>query len=423
MSADTPRPRPRRGPERDPDFLRLWVGQSVSELGSAVTGLAFPFVAIALGAGAAEMGYLRALQMAPFLLLALFAGVWVDRVRKRPLLIAADVVRFLLLAAVPAGWALGLLAMGHLYVIALAAGVATVVFDVAYQSYLPSLVARAELVAANARLEVTRSLAGLVGPSLGGFLVARLGAALALGADALSYAVSFLSLAAIRRAEPQPERAAGEGSVLREIGEGLRTVTGNPVLRAIAGCTATSNFFASGIDALYVLYATSTLGLGPEAVGAVQSAFAVGAVAGAFASGPASRRFGLGRTIAGSALLIGIGALALPLAGGPTWTVLAVLALGNAMTGFAIPVYNVNQVSLRQAITPDRLLGRMTASMRFIVWGTMPLGALAGGFLGTALGLRPAVAVLAFGVLLAFVWVRFSPVWTLSGEPQVSEAA
>lgn len=399
--------------------MKVWAGQTISELGSSITGFALPFVAIGMGAGAAEMGLLGAFSMAPFLLVALFAGAWVDRMRRRRVMILADVGRFILLGLVPVGALTGWLSLPWLYAIALVVGVMTVFFDVAYQSYLPALVDRPNLVEANSKMEVTRSVSGLAGTPAGGYLVNLLGAPFALAADALSFAVSFISLAFVRRPEPDPEPKAADASIWRDIGEGLRTITGNRLLRSIAGCTGTSNLFSSAGGALYVLYATRELHFDALSLSFVSVLFPVGAILGSLAAGATAGRFGLGTTIVGSMFLSGLASFALPLAGGPFWLVYAVVGFGNALAGFLVPVYNINQVSLRQTITPDRLLGRMNASMRFIVWGTMPLGSLLGGALGAWFGLRPALWIAAAGGLASFLWVYFSPVRALREQPSL----
>jgi len=400
---------------RHRDFLLLWTGQTISVFGSQFTHLAVPLIAaMILKASPAQMGVLSAVVTAPFLLVGLFAGVWVDRWRRRPVLISGDVGRALVLSVIPIAHLAGALSMPLLYAVGFLTGVLTVFFDVAYQAYLPSLVDRAQLVEGNSKLEASRSTAQIAGPGLAGVVVQIISAPLAIVFDAISFLVSGLFIGLIRRSEPAPETA--RAPMLGEIREGLAVVFGNPMLRAIAGCTGTANFFASAGGALYILFVTRELGMKPAAIGAVFSLGSVGALAGVLLAGPLARRFGIGRVIVAAPLISGLGFVPVVLAT-PKLAV-PLLTLGALVSSFGYPLYNISQVSLRQALTPHRLQGRMNATMRFLVWGTMPLGALAGGALGQVLGLRPTIAIAAAGATLAFVWVWRSPVRVLRQIPE-----
>jgi MFS family permease len=403
---------------RNRDFLLLWGGQTVSQLGSAVTNVALPLAAVlVLRANAAQMGILGAVNMAPFLLVGLFAGVYADRVRRRPLLIAADIGRVVLMGAFPALYLLGRLTMVDLYAIAFLVGSMTVVFDVAYQSYLPAVVSREALVEGNSRLEVTRAVSFVAGPSLGGVLVQWLGAPLAILADALSYVVSVVSLLAIRGREPEPEPAS-HPTVWGQIGEGLRVVLGNRTLWSIAGCTSTSNFFGSISGAVYVLYVVRALHVSPALLGLIYGVGSVGGLLGALAARRLGLRIGTGATIIAGITVAGLGNLLVPLAPADLVVALPFLLAAQIVSGLGSVTYNIQQVSLRQAITPDRLLGRMNASMRFIVWGSIPLGSLVGGFLAQRIGLHPTLWLGAAGGLTAGLWIVLSPVRTLRSQPQ-----
>lgn len=403
---------------RQPDFLKLWAGQTVSQFGSQITLLALPLVAaLTLRATPARMGLLGAVEFAPFLVLGLFAGVWVDRLPRRQILIAADLGRAAALLIVPAAAWLGALRMELLYAVALATGCLTVFFDVAYQSFLPALVGRRELVEGNSKLEISRSAAQVAGPGVAGGLVQLVTAPLALLVDALSFLVSGLFLIAIRGREEAPAAPAERRSVRAEIAEGLGVVFGNPTLRAIAACTATLNLFSSISGAVFILYLTRELALGPGLLGLIFAASNIGVLLGAGAAGAVARRFGAGPTVIGAALLAGLGALPVPFAAGPLAVVVPVLIAAQTVMFVSGVVYNITQVSLRQAITPDRLLGRMNATMRFIVWGIMPLGMLIGGALGSTIGLRPTLIVGALGGLLAFLWPLRSPLRSLRAHP------
>ena len=388
--------------------MKLWAGETISVFGSQFTLLAMPLVAtLMLNVTAAEMGILNAMDTLPFLLVGLAAGVWVDRLRRRPVLIAADIGRALVLCWVPLAAWLGILSLEQLYLVGFLTGLCTVFFDVAYQAYLPALVDRRQLVEGNSKLEMSRSAATISGPAVAGVFIQVLSAPLAMALDAASFLWSAACVAAIRRPESAPESAHGR-SFWGGLREGLQVVFGDPRLRAIAGCTGSGNLFNSAIWALYVLFAVRELALDPARLGFIFSVGSAAALLGVLGAGWLSGRFGLGPTIVGSAFMFGLGGLPLVFANPDSATPL--LVLGWLIGSLANPVYNINQVSLRQAIVPDSLQGRMNATMRFLVWGTMPLGALLGGALGEAIGLRPAIAVFAAGELLSFLWLLPSPV-------------
>jgi predicted MFS family arabinose efflux permease len=393
----------RLGVLRDPAFRSFFVGQSVSFFGTQVTALALPLTAvIVLDATAAEMGLLTAIGFVPFLLVGLLAGVWVDRMRRRPILIATDLISAAAVAIVPAAAILGSLRIELLYAVAFILGFVGVIAPVAYQSFVPTLAGRDRLVEANARLEASNSVAAIVGPGLGGLLVQLLTAPVALIIDAISYLVSAGFLASIRVAEPPPIPDEERASIRGQIGEGLRLVGAMSVLRALVSCGSIHNFFSRMIDALFVLYMVDGLGLGPAGVGIVFAAGGPGALLGAFLVGRLGRTLGVGPTIAVTQLLTGVARLLIPLAGGPVWLAVTVLVASEFLLGLVRIVFNVTQVSLRVAITPDRMHGRVNATMRFVMWSVTPFGALAGGLLAaTALGLRGTIALAGVGVLAA----------------------
>ncbi len=409
---------------RNSEFLKLWVGQTISEFGSQITRLALPLTAVlVLNASSSQMGVLNALGVAPFILVGLFAGVWADRVRRRPILMTADLGRFLLLGSIPLAAVGGFLTIPYLYVVIFLVGVMGVFFDVSYQSFLPSLVGRNQLVEGNSKLEVSNSAAAILGPGLAGFLVQVLTAPVAIFFDALSFLISAWSLRLIHSQEDAPERLPGaQPNVIHEIREGLHVVLGNRLLWSIAGCTATANFFGSIWQAVFILYLTRELNVPPAVQGIIFAAGAPGALVAALFSARIAKRLGLGVTIM-IAILLGTAASLLVLLAHDSTLVSAIcLIAATFFASFGSVVYNVNQVSLRQAITPDRLLGRMNASMRFIVWGTIPLGSLIGGVLGDAIGLRPTIIL---GVVLGiapFLWILFSPVRRLKVIPPATEA-
>jgi MFS family permease len=417
-------PRMRLGLFGQSEFLKLFSAHTISRFGSEVSLLAIPLTAaLVLDASAAQMGLLAAFEFAPFLLLSLFAGVWVDRLRRRPIMIVADVGRAVLLGSIPVAAMLGVLRIEQLYVVGFCSGVFTVFFDVADQAYLPVVVSREHLVEGNSKLEVSRSVAQITGPGIAGALVQLVTAPIAVALDALSFLLSGVFLVVLRVREPVPTRNAAAGSsVLHEVGEGLGVVLGNPLLRSIAGCTGTSNLFSNAMNVVFILYATRQVQIEPALLGIIMAATGPGALLGSVLAGRLARWFGLGTTIVGSILIGAVFSLLIPLASGPLPVVAGLMMVAFFVGGFTSPVYNINQVSLRQVITPDHLQGRMNASMRFIVWGTIPIGALLGGFLGDAIGWWPTLLVTAAAQLLAPLWVFFSPVRTLREQPAAAPA-
>jgi MFS family permease len=400
---------------RHRDFLLLWAGETVSQVGIMVSHLALPLLAATtLGATPWEMGLLVAAERGAFLLIGLPAGVLLDRVRRRPVMIGANIARFLLIGSIPPAWALGVLTFGQLLVVALLAGIATVFFDVAYQSVLPAVVGRAGLVEGNAKLESTRAGAEAAGPALAGGLVQVAGAAVAVLLDAVGYLVSAAFLAGMRTRETVAARDPGR-SMRAEMAEGLRYVLGHPLLRPIVCCTGTANLFMGVLSAVSVLFLARELGQAPGVIGLVMAAGSAAGVVGAVTAGSWIRRLGQGRTLVVALLVTGPVALALPLTtpgAGLTW-----FALGMASVMYGGVVYNVAQVSFRQSVCPDRLLGRMNASIRFLVWGTIPIGGLLGGALGELVGLRATLLVTAIGLLLCPGWVLASPLRHLRDLP------
>lgn len=409
---------------RRPDFLKLWGGQSVSLLGSQVTVLALPLTAIyALHANALQVGLLGTAQWLPFLLIALPVGAWSDRHRRRPALIAADAGRAVLLGAVTGFAAGGILTMPILIAAAFCLGMLTVVFEVCYTSYLPALVPRGQLIPANSRLQASASAAQVGGPGVGGVLVQLLTAPLALVADAASFAISTASLAWITSREPTPTRADDEGGPLAQIRAGLAFTMGDRLLRALVGFSAISNLFDEWIFTLFTLFAARQLGLSAAAIGLILSAGGAGAIAGALLAGPATARLGTGRAILWSVATDTV-MLAIPFAPVSQAAAIPLLAMTYLVNGVGIALSSVVALSVRQAITPDHLLGRVNGSHRFVSYGVISLGALLGGTAGHVLGLRAGLATGAVGLLGTVAWVLASPLPRMRRMPQaVTEPA
>ncbi len=378
--------------------------------------LALPSTAILLlHVNAWQLGVIEALAYAAFPVLGLFAGVLADRLSRRRIMIVADLVRAVALGSIPLTAAHGSLTFMQLAIVALVTGIGSVFFDIGYQSYVPAVVARGELSRANARLEAMRSAAQIGGNGFAGLLISTLGAARAVGVDALSFVVSVASLIAIRSREaPLQGSSAGTSTFYGDLRRGISSVFGSPVLRTIAGCTATSNFGTSMLSAVFLIFAYRELHVSAVTLGFVLACANLGFIGAAFAT-RLTRRFGLGRTLVASMLVSGLAPLLLPLA--LHGAALPVLFVSELLQTCAVPIYNINQVSLRQTIVPQALQGRMNATMRTLVWGTMPFGALAGGVLGSALGIVPAICIAAAVTSCAFLWLLLGPVRRLQAFP------
>jgi len=432
MSLETPTPGQPSGSElaaaaphrrslwRHRDFLKLWSAQTISQFGDEITGLALPLVAIlTLGATPLEIGVLGTFQFLPFILLTLPAGVWVDRMRRRPILIAADIGRAVLLSSIPLAFVGGWLSMPQLYVVAFLVGCLEVFFDVAYQSYVPAVVERDQLQEGNAKLELSMSASSVIGPGLAGFLVEAVRAPFAILFDALSYIGAVVMLVFIRRPEmlevEAPAAGASRPSMRTEAAEGLRYVLGHPYLRNIAACTGTLNLFGNIGGVLLLFYIVQELGISAGTVGVIFAIANIGVLIGALSAERLAKRFGIGRTIVWSAFVSPF--MLIPIALAPADNPFPFLVAGGVIGAASAVIYNVNQVSLRQAITPERMQGRMNATMRFIVWGTIPVGSMVGGVLGVLIGPQATIWVGAIGSFLGFLPVFFSQVRTLQRIP------
>jgi Na+/melibiose symporter-like transporter len=324
--------------------------------------------------------------------------------------------------SIPAAALLDLLTIEHLYVTAFLVGFLTLVFDVAYRSYLPSLVSRERLIEGNSKLELSRSAAEIGGPGLAGALIQVATAPFAILVHAVSLLFSALFLGAIDASEAAAPARDPERRLWRDIADGLRLVFGHPMLRAIAGCAGTIGFFNAILETVLILYIVQELGLSPGVIGLIFAAGNVGFLLGALIPGRLTGWIGLGPALGLGLLVVGVGDLLVPLAAGPNVVVLIMLAIAQFLFGAGYLVFNINQVSLRQALTPDQLQGRMNATMSFMLYGVVPAGAILGGVLGTTVGLRPTLFLAALGEILAILWLILSPVWSLREHPQTADA-
>jgi MFS family permease len=398
------------------DFLKLWSAETFSVFGIQFSGLAIPWIAAkTLAADSFEMGILGALGTVPFLIFGLVIGVWADRSRRRPIMIISDAGRALFLVAIPLSLLLGGPNMMLLYAVSFSVGTLTVFDDVSSYAYLPSLVEQDQLVEANSRLETSRASAQVAGPSIAGILIQILTAPITIIVDVVGYLGSASFLAWIKKEESDIKRTDGR-SVAKDVKEGLAVVLSNRYLWSIAGSTGTSNFFSSAIGALFILFATKELGLGSFELGLVFTLGSVGALIGALMANRIAKRLGAGKTIVTSIFVAGISWIPVYFAN-PSFGI-PLLILSTFLASIGAVVYNVNQVSFRQAIVPLELQGRLNATMRFLVWGTIPLGSIIGGVLGGVIGLRTAIGISAVGGALAFIWVLISPIRRISEIPR-----
>ncbi len=406
---------------RHRNFLNLWSAETISRFGSEISGLAIPFVAITvLKASAFEVAALGALLFLPFLLFTLPAGVWIDRMARRPILIAADVVRALALATVPLAYALDALTMWQLYVVGFIHGIGTVFFDVSYQSYLPSLVRKEQLVDGNSKLTLSYAASQVAGPGVAGALIGLITAPAAVLVDAISFAVSALFLGRIRAEEVLPPRE--ERRAMRvELLEGLRFLWADRRIRAIATSTVLFNFFSNVTFSIFLVYAVRVLDLGAGTIGILFAIGSLGGVAGALLARRISGRIGIGPTIAlgglSSTMLILV-----PLA--PASNPIPFLLTAQLVMTFGVILFNVTSISFQQEVTPERMLGRLNASRRFLVWGVIPLGMLLGGALASTIGLRETLFVGAIGIAFASIPILVSPLRSLGpGQSPASASA
>ena len=404
------------------DFARLWAGETVSQVGSQVTLFALPLVAIlTLRATVLQVGVLNALRFVPVIVVALFAGVVLDRRRRRPVLIACSLVNAVLIGLVPLAAVTGKLSMGLLYVLAVLVGTLTVCFDVGALSYVPFLVGREHLTDANSKIQASTAFAGIAGPGLAGLLIGLVTAPITLTADAVSYLFSAAGLLSIRRPEPGPDPGQERLPLRRSVAEGFRAVYGTRLLRVLLTQSAVLNVGFGATSTIFTVYALRTLGLTPLKLGIVMGALQAGALLGSLSAARVKRALGLGRTLAVSVVFVSLSPILLLVPRGAGVAAIVMLAASWLGHGGGIAVWNVNTITLRQAVTPTRLLARMNATYRMLLFGALPAGSLVGGLLGSAAGLRAALIAAVVVLAAPVLWIFFSPVFRLTEMPPAPE--
>jgi MFS family permease len=411
------------------DYRRLWLAQTISQLGSQISYLALPLTAaVWLEATPTDMGLLVAMGSLPSLVVGIFAGALIDRRPRRPFLISSDLARAFLLALIPVAWLAGALNMPMLYVISFLSGACALFFDVAYQAFLPSVVARSELVGGNSGLELSRSAAEVAGPSIAGGLIHLLKAPMALAVDAASFLASAALIARIDVPELPFKSGAAGRSLMADALEGVREVARTPTVRSLAVAAAAIGLFNAMVESVATLYLIRVVGMEPGLLGAVFSAGGIGFVIGATLPERFINRYGIGPTMAFAIAVVGISDLALPLAGSDVMRVAAAVGIGQFFFGLGFTVYRVAQISVRQALVPEPLLGRVGATLNVLGWSTVPVGALIGGLLGQGIGLQPTLVAAALLEASIALWIWRSPLWRipaldmLAASPAIGDA-
>ena len=409
---------------KQPGFLSLWIGQSVSVVGSQITSLAFPVLAVTyLNANEFQMGLLNAADTSAFLVFGLLAGALVDRWIKRQVMLVADLIRMLAVAVIPLLWMLGVLNVYHLMIVGAVISVATVFFDVSYQSYIPILLPKEYIGIGNARLEISGQISGIAGPGIVGALLTFLKAPVLLVIDSVSFLVSAVSLWFIKDRE-QEKPKTDRKPIVHEIGEGLKFVWNQKLIRAISFTTSTSNMFGTVVATMFALYLLKPefLNLGTAGFGILMSIGSLGGLLGAALTPKLIKLVGEGPLIVLSVLVSEFVQFLIPLA----WYIphqysIILLAANSFFTSFLALTYNITQVTARQRLCPEHLLGRMNASIRFMVWGSIPIGALIAGILGTVFGVLSTIWIGVILGLFSSCFVLFSPLRTMRKMPDKAE--
>jgi MFS family permease len=404
---------------RNGAFVRLWSASTISYFGSFITRTALPFAAIlVLGAGPLEISALRSVEMVGWLVFGLFAGAWVDRLRRRPIMILADLGRASLLVSIPVAALAGVLSLPHLLIVAFLAAILTTFFDTASVAYLPTVIERSRLIVANSALTASASVAEFTGFGISGFLVQVLTAPIAIAIDAASFIASAVLLATIRRPEPPRPAAVDREPILEEVRAGWRVVVGSPILRAMAAAHSANHVLWGVFGTTYLLFATRELGLGPAAIGIITALGGAGSFVGAAVAGRLATRLGIGRSMVLGLLGLSLGSALIPLA--PSGAILlgAVFLIAQQVIGdSAGTVYGILETSLTQSIVDGRVLGRVNATVEMFTTLLALVGSIGGGIVAEVFGLRAAMAVGVLGGATAVAFIWFSPIRTMRTTP------
>jgi len=400
-----------RGLWRDRDFVRFWISRTVSNFGTLMGALQFVAVLV-LNATPFQMGILSALGVAPSILIGFFAGVIADRIRRRPIMIASELGRFALLASIPVAYLIGQLGMEQLYAVAFFNGVLTTFFDVANRSYLPTLVRRSDLVDANSRLTASESFAEVTAFSVGGWIAQLANSVVVAAIGGLTFLVSAFSLAFIRKQEPEAETSEDDSNFAREILDGLGVVWNDRILRALAVATAAENWAAGMMSAVVLVFGVRELGFGPGMLGTIFAVGGISSIIGSIYAGRAAHRFGFGTALVGGYTVYMLTIFFIPIAREPLVFAGLMLAMAQLGDGF-FTMFMVQESSLRQAITPERSLGRMNATVRSLGLAALFAGSLVGGWIAGFIGLRLTIVAAGCIGLLGALYIALSPLRTV----------
>ena len=409
---------PQGGVLTNRDFRKLFVGESVSLMGTFITGVAMPLTAVlTLHATVFEVGLLNVFRLSPVIVVALFAGVWLDRVKRRPVLICCSLGCAASIGLVPIAHTFGFLSLGVLYVAVAVAGALNVIFDVGALSYVPSLVEKRHLLEANGKMQATRATGAIAGPAIAGLLIGLITAPVTLSADAISYLCSAAGLSLIRKPEAAPEVPEHRQPLRQQLAEGFRAVYSGRLVRSLLTISAALNLGFGAFWTIFLVYAVEVLKLSPFKLGIVISAAAVGALLAALNSHRLRDAFGYGQVMVYGVVGMSTVLLLLLIPRNADLTSMTILSIGQFVYGACITNFNVNAITLRQMITPKRLLARMNATYRLLIFGVPPLGALAGGLLGSAIGLRNALMISLLAMTTPLLWLPASPIFRIKEMP------
>jgi MFS family permease len=402
----------------NPDFARLFTGETISQVGSQVTQFTMPLVAIiTLHASAFQVGVLNALKFVPVIVVAIFAGVWLDRHRRRPIMVMCALGNMVLIGLVPISSVTGFLSIGLLYVVIALSGCLTVVFDVGALSYVPFLVDRDHLTESNSKLQASTAFAGIAGPGLAGLIVGLITAPITLSVDAFSYLFSAAGIITISKREPVPEKPAGQTSIRQSLAEGFKAVYGTKLLRILLGQSAVLNVGFGAVSTIFTIYGVRVLHLSPDRLGVAIGALAAGALFGSLLAARVQRALGMSKMMGLAIILVCASPLLLLIPRNASWVSMIFLIAGWLGHGFGISMWNVNTITLRQVLTPNRLLARMNATYRMMLFGALPVGAFLAGILGSTVGLWHAMLISAIALTVPIAWLTFSPVFRLKEMP------
>ena len=400
-----------RGLWKNPDFMKVWLSRTISNLGNGITGIALPVIAVqVLAATPAQMSILSALDGMAVLLFGLLAGVWIDRLRRRPVLIATDLGRALVVGSIPVAALLGILRIEQLYIVAALSAILTVFFNAADVAFFPGLVHPQELVEGNSKLGMSDALAEVGGPAVAGILIQAISAPLSMIVDVLSFLASAFYLARIRKLEPRPLPAKQRRSARHESIEGIRFVLKNPLLRTLAGSAGVFNIFGTFVGTFYAFYVIRELHVSPIILGLLIAAGGLSALIGAWLAERIVRRLGLGLTIGGGLFAYGLIGLPIPLAHGPVSVIVTLLFASQLVGDVAVSIHLITELSLRQMLIPHYLAGRANTAIQFLTLGIAPFGALLAGIIAEQFGVRFTLFTGICGVIAAGLWLLLSPV-------------